>query len=325
MRFLSDFYANREDGMKKIFKSTFIFLLGLATLGAVYHFYSGHLDGKSYPVRGQLVDIGGYELHAELLGQGNITVVFDAGMGDSALAWHKVAKEVSKVARVLLYDRAGLGKSDVSPLVRSSTNIVNELNSLLEELKIEGPIILVGHSFGGLNMQLFAQRHLDKVAGLVLVDSASMNQLDKLPTSSLLRSSLLKLGMLAAPVGVPRLYLSLDNPEEHAEKSTVKHQYTTLDEANGFKKSTAEVKSEHINLKNLPVAIISRNYPSKDLQGRRDASNRNVIWASLQEELLKLSTKSSIIHTHNRHHTIHRNQPQLVVDVILAMVDGITK
>jgi len=71
---------------------------------------------------------------------------------------------------VVSYDRAGLGWSDLRPMPRTADRLVEELHTLLKRAAIPPPYILVGHSFGGLTMPLFAARFSDEVAGMVLVD-----------------------------------------------------------------------------------------------------------------------------------------------------------
>jgi pimeloyl-ACP methyl ester carboxylesterase len=44
------------------------------------------------------------------------------------------------------------------------------LKQLLENAEVKGPYVLVGHSLGGLNMQVFADRYPDLVSGLILLD-----------------------------------------------------------------------------------------------------------------------------------------------------------
>jgi pimeloyl-ACP methyl ester carboxylesterase len=81
---------------------------------------------------------------------------------------------VKRFTGVLLYDRAGLGRSDPGPEPRTSARMVAELRALLREAGIDPPYVLVGHSLGGLNARLFACRHPDEVAGLVLVDATPL-------------------------------------------------------------------------------------------------------------------------------------------------------
>jgi pimeloyl-ACP methyl ester carboxylesterase len=133
-----------------------IILLGLLLSFALYQKVATVIDDYRYPPPGKLIDIGGYRLHFNASGQGNITVVCDAGLSGTSLGWSLVQAKASKFTRVCTYDRAGYSWSDPSPLKRTSVNIAKELYSLLKKADIPGPYILVGHSFGGANVLLFA-------------------------------------------------------------------------------------------------------------------------------------------------------------------------
>ena len=127
--------------------------------------------GKDYTRAHQLVDIGGgRKLNLYCLGQGEPTVVFDAGGFDAAYTWALVQPAVAARTRACTYDRAGLGYSDPSPRPPTPANVVEDLHALLDKAGIEGPVVLVGHSLGGFNMKLYAATHPADVAGLVLVD-----------------------------------------------------------------------------------------------------------------------------------------------------------
>jgi pimeloyl-ACP methyl ester carboxylesterase len=121
---------------------------------------------------GRLVDIGGYRLHVLALGTGAPVVVFDAALGGSSISWTFVQPRVAEFGRTVAYDRAGFGWSDAGPLPRTAGRAADELHALLTRAG-EGPrFILVGHSFGGLVMRIFAARYKNDVAGIVLVDPA---------------------------------------------------------------------------------------------------------------------------------------------------------
>jgi pimeloyl-ACP methyl ester carboxylesterase len=117
------------------------------------------------------VDIGGYKLNLRCHGDGSPVVVLDAGAGDTLGTWDWVVPDVRRFTRVCAYDRAGLGRSDPGPLPRTSERIVDELHALLTRARVPGPYVLVGHSFGGLNVRLYAARNPGEVAGVVLVDA----------------------------------------------------------------------------------------------------------------------------------------------------------
>jgi pimeloyl-ACP methyl ester carboxylesterase len=118
----------------------------------------------------QMVDIGGRRLHLYCSGEGPVTVVYDSGSGDAGWAWQAVQPEIAKRTRACVYDRAGLGFSDPSPLPGTSVNAVADLHALLGKGGVKPPYVLVGHSYGGANVQLYAYRHPDEVKGLVLVE-----------------------------------------------------------------------------------------------------------------------------------------------------------
>jgi pimeloyl-ACP methyl ester carboxylesterase len=86
------------------------------------------------------------------------------------LSWTDIRHKLAESYRVVSYDRAGLGWSDIGPMPRTAEHIVEELHSLLERANIPPPYVLVGHSFGGLTMPLFAVLYPQQIAGMVLVD-----------------------------------------------------------------------------------------------------------------------------------------------------------
>jgi pimeloyl-ACP methyl ester carboxylesterase len=99
-------------------------------------------------------------------------VVCDAALGGSSLSWTLVEPAVRAVTRMCTYDRAGFGWSDAGPLPRTAGRIADELHEALTRAAVSGPFLLVGHSYGGLVMRLFAARHPSQVAGLVLIEPA---------------------------------------------------------------------------------------------------------------------------------------------------------
>lgn len=100
-----------------------------------------------------------------------VTVVFENGSRATVDKWGKVIEGVAPQASVFAYNRPGYGNSDDTAAPRDGLTIVEELRRNLQHQGMKPPYILVGHSLGGLYMQLFAKRHPDEVAGIVLVDA----------------------------------------------------------------------------------------------------------------------------------------------------------
>jgi pimeloyl-ACP methyl ester carboxylesterase len=103
-------------------------------------------------------------------GAGDVTVVFESGLGNDWRPWQPVADEVAMQAKVFAYSRPGYGESEPSEEPRDASHIVQDLRTLLADRGHAPPYLLVGHSFGGAYMELFAKAHPQEVVGLVLVD-----------------------------------------------------------------------------------------------------------------------------------------------------------
>jgi pimeloyl-ACP methyl ester carboxylesterase len=149
-----------------------VFLAGGALLGAVYQWLGTRRDGRQFPAPGRLVALGTHRLHVLESGErsGAPTVLLEAGLMSTILSWSNLQQELSRSFRVVSYDRAGLGWSELGPMPRTSDRIVDELRELLRRAGIAPPYVLVGHSFAGLTMPLFAARFPEEIAGMVLVD-----------------------------------------------------------------------------------------------------------------------------------------------------------
>lgn len=126
-----------------------------------------------FPAPGRLIDVGGWRLHLNCTGEARAsqpTVILEAGLGDFSVEWSLVQPRVARFARVCSYDRAGDGWSEMGPHPRTLRQIVYELHTLLDKGGVKPPFVLVGHSYGGWLVRLYAATYPAEVAGLVLVD-----------------------------------------------------------------------------------------------------------------------------------------------------------
>ena len=165
------------------------------------------------PAPGKLVDLGGFRLHLHCTGAGSPSIVLDAALGASSLSWSLVQPELARMSRVCSYDRAGFGWSDAGPMPRTASRIAEELRTLLDRGGVPPPFLLVGHSFGGLVVQIFAQRFRRDTAGMVLVDPAHAEDwVRPAPKEQVLIDRgvrLCRYGVMAARIGVARLVTML--------------------------------------------------------------------------------------------------------------------
>jgi pimeloyl-ACP methyl ester carboxylesterase len=126
-----------------------------------------------------LVDIGrGRHLNIVCIGRGEPAVVFLQGHTGDITNWRKVRGPVSGFTRACFYDRAGMGYSDPSSKPMTASNVADDLHILLRADGIKTPVVLVGHSLGGLFATLYADKFPSDLAGLVLVDPSFSGQFD---------------------------------------------------------------------------------------------------------------------------------------------------
>ena len=131
----------------------------------------------AYDRPGQLVAVApGRKLNFRCIGHRQPTVILESGFGANAAAWSKVQPLAAARYRVCAYDRAGYGFSDPGPLPRDGAAIARDLDRGLHRAGVRGPLVLVGHSAGGLYVRLLAARRRKDVVGLVLVDPSVEHQ-----------------------------------------------------------------------------------------------------------------------------------------------------
>lgn len=127
-------------------------------------------DSSESVLKLQKVDVGGHALQLLVGGQGSPAVIFEGGFGVGIASWSTVQKDVAAFAQTVSYDRAGLGQSDPGPKPRSAKQIATELHMALQKSGIKPPYVMVGHSFGGIYIRVFADMYPSEVVGLVLID-----------------------------------------------------------------------------------------------------------------------------------------------------------
>lgn len=299
------------------FRSTLSILL-LALAGTALH---ARADTSFYDVQppGRLVDLGGYRMHIHCEGTGSPTVILDAGLGDWSSHWTSVQNLVKTETRVCSYDRAGYGWSDPGPRPRDSQRIATELHSLLEKAAIAPPYLLVGHSFGGINMRLFASIYPGETAGLVLVDASHP---DSLPYS--------RNAFGTGPASTSN-QLMVTHYVEREEKTyppeaapamqdrllRTKASVTSRGEYRALGNSVKEL-SESRPLGEIPLAVVSRG--KREWPAGEEGDQKEKSWQAQQLELSRLSPLSRFVVAEHSGHHVHIDQPDLVAHIVHDMI-----
>lgn len=144
-----------------------ILLLG----GLLYQYVRGWYDRRRFARAGRCIALNdGSTVFIRQRGSGGPTVVFEAGIGASSLNWRHIQQAVARTSCTFAYDRTGLGWSSRRRTARTPSIVAAELHDLLQRAGIQPPLVLVGHSFGGLAMRRYALLYPAEVAALVLID-----------------------------------------------------------------------------------------------------------------------------------------------------------
>jgi pimeloyl-ACP methyl ester carboxylesterase len=238
------------------------------------------------------VEVGGHLMSIHCFGTGSPVVVLENGAGEAWPYWRTVYSQLPPTIRVCLYDRRG----------RTSQEMVEDLHALLTGAHLEGPYVLVGHSFGGLNVMLYANRYPEEVAGIVLEDSVHPDQDSR---------------FLAV--------LPPKSPDESSDLAAIRNDVSAPSHNIGgidWATSVDQVRTVK-SLGDIPLTVLTAQ-PGSFTWGRIPtdvAAGLDQVWQDMQNDLARLSSNSTHIFATKVGHTIHYQEPQLIIDVILDLVN----
>ncbi|HEY6231121.1 MAG TPA: alpha/beta fold hydrolase [Pyrinomonadaceae bacterium] len=269
--------------------------------------HGAYLNAKKFALKQtsfhRRLDVGGYRLYINCEGRGRPrlpTVVMDAGLGNSSESWLGIQPKLAEFARVCIYDRAGLGNSDPPVHTQTITRIVHDLHNLLRRAGISGPLVLVGHSLGGINVRLYASMYPRAVAGMVLVDSTHEEQFARM--NALIPEEIKK----QFPPGALDLTSNekIDFNEDHERSARLSKWHT-----------------------NIPLIVLTAANARPGGEGPLAylAPKFEQIRQELQQDLVHRSSKGRQIVASRSGHFIHRDEPELVVNAIREVVNAASK
>jgi pimeloyl-ACP methyl ester carboxylesterase len=309
---------------------------------SLYHAICLSIDERKYPATGKLVDVGGYRLHITIRGEGGPTVVMDAGLAHISTVWSLVQPEVAMFTRVCAVDRAGHAWSDHGPFPRTSRQICQELHALLTNAGLAGPYVLVGHSFGGLNMYLYASMYPEEVAGLVLLDALSrdINLHTPREFGYFIVANRLKYFLFSrlTRLGIARFYLrvkGVDAAQDFIVHLPLELRYATI--AGYLRKTFVAAAGESASLRasveqarlaqplrDIPLVVVAHGIPEMFMGHMSPAEVAQVEqrWQKMQAELAQLSPSGTFMVAEKSGHKIHIDQPELVVEIIRQVVEA---
>jgi pimeloyl-ACP methyl ester carboxylesterase len=309
----------------------------LLTAGTVYQSLSVRAEAGRYPPPGTLVDIGGRRLHLVCVGEprsGAPTVIFEPGGFGGALSSRQARAEVAVRARVCSYDRAGTGWSEPGPVTMSTGDLVGDFEQLLERAAIPPPYVLVPSSIGGLTTELFARRHPDRVAGLIFLDAAVSDTLDRI--GWLVTRTNIELtcsAQWAARFGILRLadpfhfreQVNADGARAAATFYTVERMRALCGMARGIPAGIEALKHAPALAPDVPLTVLSAAsldglLPPGFARFRAKVDRWRGDWLAGQEQFAHRSTRGTWRIVPGSGHLIASSQPHAVAEAVLDIL-----
>jgi pimeloyl-ACP methyl ester carboxylesterase len=260
-------------------------------------------------------------------GRGDPPVLLVAGAGETALDWLPILGQVAALSTVVALDRAGLGSSDPAPGV-SALSQVDDLAAVLAEI---GPAVVVGHSWGGLLVQLLAWQHPSAIRGMVLVDPSHEELFAVTPwhlrvaaaAMAPALSLLHRVGIfhrLARPMARRLAMVSTTEPAlQPVVEAAYLHAYRERRQARmigvenrlGFGE-VPRIRQARSSLPDVPVVVLTAT------TGKPPALQR--VSTRLLAQLAADAPRAELVVVAESGHYIHHDQPAVVVETIATVL-----
>lgn len=226
------------------------------------------------------------------------TLVLAAGAGQDSRTWAPLVAPLNARSRVVTFDRPGLGQSPNVEGARTPTAIARELREVLSHLGVSGPLLLVGHSMGGVHVLRYADLYPEDVAGVVLLDTP--------------------------PPGFEEERLAFLTAEEREQRRRALAAGRSLaPSAVGRERDGAAAESwvfGHYPEQRPLFVVVADHQDFGDL-GSADAHRR--LWMQRSSHWMSLSQNAELVIAQGSGHMVHHDRTQLVVDVIARLIDRV--
>jgi pimeloyl-ACP methyl ester carboxylesterase len=237
------------------------------------------------------------KLNTLVKGTGSPTIIFESGLGTPLNNWDKIQTSISANYKTISYDRKGLGESPVTDNQRTLENLVSDLDILISQNKIDGPIVLVGHSLGGHIVRKYQELFPSKVAGLFLIDPTNEYVYEEVfkqmsPESADSMKTAWDNSYKKQPIGIYNEWKEVYNIDQIMRKCPLP--------------------------KNIPITILASNQESKFLT-KKNVQIKDKLFADWKKD----KPNVQILNTINSGHYIHLGEPEWVISELEAYLKNL--
>ena len=235
-------------------------------------------------------------VHACTSGGGPVTVLLAAGAGQTSRTWASLQRSLAATVRVVTFDRPGLGESPAGQLPRTPSQIARELRTVVQALNLSGPLVLVGHSMGGLHVLRYATLYPENVTGVVILDTP--------------------------PPGFQEGRLELLTAEERGERQqALRLGLASAPEAVRLEREGAQIASEwdfSAFPRTLPLDVVVAD--SQDFGDLGSPAAHRQLWLDSSRQWLHLSVAARLTVADGSGHMVHHDRPDVVLNLIGARI-----
>jgi len=215
------------------------------------------------------------------------TIVFENGLGTGMAFWDNALLELAKEHSVFAYSRPL--KEELKIMKEGwqsdAEDVISNIKKVLDRCKIKTPYILVGHSLGGLYVQLFAKAYPESVKAMVLVDGTYPDEFSDMEA-------------MKVPPKLQKTWKYLSK--------------NTTDIGQGLLTSPIT--------KQVPIMILSALL-KEDIEGNPEWNEMITCMHKKQENYLSLYPWAKQVWVDSGHN-IHFEKPEMVVDTVRRVIDA---
>jgi pimeloyl-ACP methyl ester carboxylesterase len=257
------------------------------------------------PKTEKMIDVGGRSLHCCVYGKGSPTVALVSGFGAPQAYWNPVIPDLAAQTTVLTYDRAGIGKSEIGELPTHGKQAATDLHTLLNKLNLPKPYIIIGHSYGGSVVRLFASMYPDDIGGIILEDSQHEGILEA-------QRKILKGKDLEQLEEMVSRFATPDNPKTEGD-----YRFITMEQMKNSKP-----------LPQVPFVVLTAGDRSKNMPPIfSDEANKKLeeLGIELQKKLVAMIPGGKHIIVDDVGHNMHLEKPEALITPVIEMIKEVRK